>query len=241
MASKALIVEADHGVTHVLESALKSEGYEVVIVRNGVEALRAMQAEQPDLVILDPMLAWLGGARVRQHPRPGPSIAGSPIIVLDPRTDESERIPPLHAGNDNSATRLFDAKDVRMHIKALRQRAKSARPAAVLRAGVMEIDLERWTVSVEGKPVALTAKEFGLLRMLLNAKGRVLTRAILKEVVWERGKVHEFDSRTVDVHVGRLRRKLGLAGAYIVTIRGVGYRLGVMPERLDRNGGYAGQ
>lgn len=237
MASKALIVEADHGVTHVLELALKSEGYEVVIARNGVEALKAMRVEQPDLVILDPMLAWLGGARLRQNPRSGPSSSGSPIIVLDPRTDESERIPPVHGGvGDETVTRTFDPKDVLTRIQALRQRAKSAISAAVIRAGVMEIDLERWMVSVEGKPVVLTVKEFGLLRMLLNAKGRVLTRAVLKDVVWERGKVHDFDSRTVDVHIGRLRHKLGPAGAYIVTIRGVGYRLGVIPERRGRSG-----
>ncbi len=235
MASKALIVEADHGVIHVLESVLKNEGYEVVVTRNGIEALRAMQREQPDIVLLDPMLAWLGGARVRQNPRPGPPFAGAPIIVLDPRTDESERILPLHAGVGDSMTRLFDAKDVLVHIRALQQRAKSATPATVLRAGVMEIDLERWTVSVEGRPVTLTAKEFGLLRMLLNAKGRVLTRAVLRDIVWERGKVHEFDSRTVDVHVGRLRRKLGPAGGYIITVRGVGYRFGVLSERVGRS------
>jgi len=234
VASKALIVESDRNVTHVLEAALKSEGYEIVIARNGVEALRAMQAEQPDLVILDPMLAWLGGARVRQNPRPGPPVSGSPIIVLDPRTDESERIPPLHAGDDDSVTRVFDAREVLARIRVLQQRARTATPAVVLRAGVMEIDLERWTVSVEGKPATLTAKEFGLLRILLNAKGRVLTRAVLKDVVWERGKVHEFDSRTVDVHVGRLRRKLGPAGGYIITVRGVGYRFSVLPERVSR-------
>lgn len=232
MASKALIVEDDRNLIHILEAALKSEGFEVVIARNGVEALRAMQVERPDLVILDPMLAWLGGARIRQTPRLGSRATGPPIIVLSPRTEESERIPTPNAGADDSVTRFFDTKEVLAHIKALQRRSMSARTARILRAGAMEMDLERWTVSVEGKVVTLTAKEFGLLRMLLNAKGRVLTRGMLREISWEHGKSHGFDSRTVDVHIGRLRRKLGPAGRYIITVRGIGYRFVVMPERI---------
>lgn len=236
MASKALIVEADSGLIHALEAALKSEGFEVVIAHNGVEALRAMQAEQPDLVILDPMLAWLGGVQIRHAPRPESRTTGSPIIVLSTKTEESERIPPLTVSADDSATKLFDMKQVLMHVKALLRRSAAARPTGALRAGPLELDLERWTVAVDGKTIPLTAKEFGLLRMLLNAKGRILTRGMLWEIVWGPGKVREFDSRTVDVHIGRLRRKLGPAGCYIVTVRGIGYRFVVPPERTRRSG-----
>jgi len=111
-------------------------------------------------------------------------------------------------------------------------RAVTAIPTGILRAGTIEVDIERRTVSVEGKPLALTAKEFGVLRMLLKAKGRVLTREVLREAVWARQKEPRFDSRTVDVHVGRLRQKLGSAGRHIVTVRGVGYCFEVLPERV---------
>jgi DNA-binding response OmpR family regulator len=94
----------------------------------------------------------------------------------------------------------------------------------------VEMDLESWAVTVKGRPVTLTAKEFGLLRMLLNARGRVLTRDMLRDAVWEHGGEHTYNSRTVDVHIGRLRRKLGLAGRYIMTVRGVGYRFNDMPR-----------
>lgn len=233
MAPKALIVEADRGLIHALEAALKSEGFEVVVAHNGVAALRAMQVERPDIVILDPMLAWLGGERIRQTPRPGSRATGPPIIALSPKSEESERIPPTGTGDD-SVARFFDAKEVLAHVRTLQRRAVSAGSGGILRAGALEMDVGHWTVSVDGKPVSLTAKEFGLLRILLNAKGRILTRDMLRESGWERGKAHEYGSRTLDVHIGRLRRKLGPAGRYILTVRGVGYRFGVPPERRNR-------
>lgn len=239
MTSRVLLVEADRDLIRTLEAELRSGGFEVVIARNGVEALRAMQVERPDFVILDPTLAWLGGERIRQAPRPGSRATGPPIIVLNPGTEESERIPPLGVAAENSVTRLFDSKEVLTHVKALQRRSVSTGGGGILRAGVMEMDLERWTVSVEGKAVALTAKEFGLLRMLLHGKGRVLTRSALREVAWQGGREQDFDSRTLDVHIGRLRRKLGPAGRYILTVRGVGYRFAVPPERARRGGGSA--
>lgn len=229
MASKVLIVEADRDLIHTLEAELSSGGFEVVVAHNGVEALRAMQGEHPDFVILDPTLAWLGGERIRHAPRTGSRATGPPIIVLHPGTEESERIPPRGVAAENSVTRLFDSKEVLRHVKALQRR--SAGGSGILRAGVMVMDLERWTVSVGGKVVTLTAREFGLLQMLLHARGRVLTRSALREVAWQGGREYGFNSRTLDVHIGRLRRKLGPAGRYILTVRGVGYRFAVPPER----------
>jgi DNA-binding response OmpR family regulator len=234
VASKALIVEIDQrGLIHALETPLKDEGYEVMIAHNGVDALRIMHRERPDIVILDPELAWLGGERIRQAPRAG-SPAGSPIIVLSPGTEESERIPPAEDHPEDPGAVSIDTGEVLSHIRALQRRAESAEHKEILRAGVLEMDLERWTVTVEGRPVMLTAKEFGVLRMLLNAKGRVLTRGVLQETVWKHAGL---DSRTVDVHIGRLRRKLGSAGNYVLTVRGVGYRFSVMPELVERNVG----
>jgi DNA-binding response OmpR family regulator len=233
VASKILIVAKNPGVTEVLETVLQGEGYDVVIAHDGIHALNVVQMESPDLVILDPDLAWLGGARVRQKPRPESPTPGEPLIVLSPKTEACERILPLPAGHDN-ATAGYDIDTLLERIKALQKRAAGAvRSTGILRAGVLEMDSERWTVSVEGEPVTLTAKEFGLLRMLLNASGRVLTRNLLREIVWGYGKHHQFDSRTVDVHIGRLRRKLGPAGHYICTVRDVGYRFNVTSKRAD--------
>jgi DNA-binding response OmpR family regulator len=230
VASKILIVEENRSVIQVLEAALKGEGFEVVVAHDGIQALKAVQAERPDLVILDPTLAWLGGERVRQKPRPESPTSGEPFIVLSSKTEATERILPGRAGRDAAAARSLDVNALLARVKELQSRSGSAPPAGILRAGVLEMDLEGWTVSVEGEPVMLTAKEFGLLRMLLNAKGRVLTRDILREIVWDHGQ-HQSDSRAVDVHIGRMRRKLGSAGCYIVTVRGVGYRFNVIPER----------
>lgn len=232
--SKILIVEADQGLSQALEAALTGEGFEVVVARNGVEALRAVQREKPDEVILDPMLAWLGGTRVRQTARPGTPDRGEPIILLSLRTNESRRVLPLplYSGKEAAtASEFFDIPELLANVKALQKRSESSAPAGALRAGIVEMDLESWAVTVKGRPVTLTAKEFGLLRMLLNARGRVLTRDMLRDVVWEHGSGHAYNSRTVDVHIGRLRRKLGLAGRYIVTVRGVGYRFNIMSPR----------
>ncbi|HEX5055761.1 MAG TPA: response regulator transcription factor [Gammaproteobacteria bacterium] len=233
--SKVLIVESDQGLTRALETALTGEGYEVVIARNGIEALQAVQKERPDEVILDPTLAWLGGSRVRQAARPGAQGRGEPIILLSLRTNESRRVLPLpsyaRTGTGETTAQFFDIDELLTNVRALQKRALSAAPAGILRAGVVEMNLETWAVTVKGQPITLTAKEFGLLRMLLNAKERVLTREMLREVVWEHGSGHTYNSRTVDVHIGRLRRKLGLAGRYIATVRGVGYRFTPMPAR----------
>jgi DNA-binding response OmpR family regulator len=230
--SKILIVEADRNLTQALQTALTNEGFEVVIAHNGVEALRAVQREKPDEIILDPMLAWLGGTRVRQAARPGTPDRGEPIIVLSLKTNESRRVLPLplYSVTRESDNQFFDMSELLTSVKALQQRSASAAPEGMLRAGMVEMNLESWVVTVKGQPVALTAKEFGLLRMLLSAKERVLTRDMLREVVWDEER-HGYNSRTVDVHIGRLRRKLGLAGRYIVTVRGVGYRFNTTPAR----------
>jgi DNA-binding response OmpR family regulator len=234
--SKILIVEADQGLTRALETALAGEGYEVVIARNGVEALQAVQKEQPDEVILDPTMAWLGGSRVRQAARPGTSDRGEPIILLSLRTNESRRVLPLpryaRTGTGETTMQFFDIDELLNSVRALQKRALTVAPAGILRAGMVEMNLETWAVTVKGRPITLTAKEFGLLRMLLNARERVLTREMLREVVWEHGSGHAYNSRTVDVHIGRLRRKLGIAGRYIMTVRGVGYRFNPLPARI---------
>lgn len=230
MASKILVVEDDRSLIRALEAALKEEGFDVVVAHDGMEALRAMQVERPNLVILDLMLGWLGQTPARHMIQTASQTAGPSIIVLSTNPDESERALALNAGAEDYVSKPVRVNELLARVKAVQHRSTSATSFRTLRAGLVEVDLERWTVTVDDETVTLTAKEFGLLRMLLEAKGRVLTRAAVHEAVWEDEKGRRFDTRTVDIHVSRLRRKLGPAGRYIITVRGVGYRFGVLPD-----------
>ena len=155
MASKALIVEIDqHGLIHALETPPKDEGFEVMIARNGVDALRIMHRERPDIVILDPELAWLGGERIRQTPRAG-TPGGSPIIVLSPRTEDSERVPPAQDAAEDAVS--IDTGEVLSHIRALQRRAESAEHKEILRAGTLEALAGR--LAMDAVALARSARE----------------------------------------------------------------------------------
>jgi DNA-binding response OmpR family regulator len=227
--AKILIIGAGQRLISVLDTGLKQEGFEVAVAHNGVAALRVVQREKPDGVILNPAMAWLGGVQVgRRHEM---TDGGEPMILLNLKTNESKKIfPKVRCNRDEPAA--FDANELIAGMKALLKRGVIAGPAGVLRAGLIEMDLEGWTVSVKGRKVILTAIEFGLLRMLLNANGRVLTRDILRDIVWEDRHEHNYGSRAIDVHIGRLRRKLGEMASCVQTVRGVGYRFAVARERV---------
>ncbi|HKQ31036.1 MAG TPA: response regulator transcription factor [Burkholderiales bacterium] len=217
--SKVLIVDNDPHLIQVLHTALKNEGFEVTIAHDGIEALKAMQVERPDLVILNTALPWLGNVDVRQESRALPQAGGPAIIALNNKGKTADMRGPKGEADDYLA-KPFSTKELLARVKALQHRTS----IGTLRAGPIEMDLLHGTVRVGGRQISLTGKEFNLLRRLLEAKGRILTRSILRETVWEHEFGHRFDTRTVDVHVGRLRRKLGPAGRYIITVRGTGYR-----------------
>lgn len=225
--SKILVVGTERSLTTALDVALRNSGFNVVVANSGVEALTAVQNEKPDGVVLDPALAWLGGERVRQAVRPGTEVFGEPVIILNLKTRESTRILPAVTTNDSLEPAMFDIDELVAGVKTLLKNSAPVEATGIIHAGLIEMDLECWTVSVNGMKVVLTAKEFGLLRMLLKAHGRVLTRDILREIVWEDPQEQKYDSRTVDVHVGRLRRKLGKMASYVETVRGVGYRFSI--------------
>jgi two-component system, OmpR family, phosphate regulon response regulator PhoB len=216
---KILLIEDETRLVHVLEAALKREGYAVTIARDGIEALNAMHVERPDVVILDTMSSWIGAAPARLERRNLPA-GGPAIIALDGKGKALKDVRVWETTDDDRAAKPFHVKELIARVKAAQQRT----PTGMLRTGPIEIDLQHETVSVNGAYVALTGKEFALLRRLLDARGRVLTRSMLRETVWEHTGGHSLDTRTVDVHVSRLRRKLGSAGRYILTVQGVGYR-----------------
>src|SRR5262245_51996823 len=159
----------------MLEAALKDEGFEVTTARDGVEALRAVQRDHPDLVILDLVLPRLGGLQVCRRIRTGTRTASTPIIVVSAEGGESEKIEAFDSGADDYVAKPFRIRELLARINAVRRRASPAAPSKTIKAGMIDMDLERWTLTVDGKPVALTLKELELLRAMLEARGRGLT------------------------------------------------------------------
>jgi phosphate regulon transcriptional regulator PhoB len=225
MAQRVLIVEDEPDIRDLLVFHLEREGYQVVKCRNGVEALRAAHASPPDLVLLDLMLPEMDGLEVCRRLRQDPATQGLPIVMLTARGDEVDRVLGLEMGADDYVVKPFSPRELIARIRAVLRRARPAAGTAALTVGRITIDPAAHIVLVDGAPVSLTRKEFDLLRALVEARGRVLSREFLLDHVWGYTAAGEVESRTVDVHVRRLRQKLGPEGQRISTVTGVGYRL----------------
>src|SRR5437867_4949012 len=225
MVQKILIVEDEQGVVHLLKSRLDAEGFQVIAAYNGQEGLRAVTEGRPDLVILDLTLPDLDGFEFCRRIRGQAETASLPILVLSGRAEEVDKVVMLTLGADDYVTKPFNAKELVARVKTLLRRVSAPVVPRMLRVGTLEVDLDRYTASVAGQPITLTSKEFELLKILLEAKERTLSRAFLLERVWEYGEELEIETRTVDVHIRSLRKKLGSEGTRILTVRNVGYRL----------------
>ena len=225
MSSRVLIVEDEPDIRELVVHHLKREGYQVSAASSGEEALRQVQAAPPDLVLLDLMMPAMDGLEVCRRLRQDPATAMLPIVMLTAKGDEVDRVLGLEIGADDYIVKPFSPKELLARVRAVLRRSRPAPGAAPLRLGALVIDLGTHTVSVGGEPLALTPKEFDLLRALVEARGRVLSREFLLDRVWGYSRASEIESRTVDVHVRRLRVKLGPEGRRILTVKSVGYRL----------------
>ncbi len=225
MHSKVLIVEDEQSVVDLLRKGLEPEGFQVIAAHNGQAGLRAVTEARPDLIILDLTLPELDGFELCRRIRRQPESARLPILVLSGRAEEVDKVVMLELGADDYVTKPFSPKELVARVKTLLRRVSTPALPRVLRVGTLELDLERHILLVAGHPISLTTKEFELLKALLEAKERTLTRAFLLEQVWEYGEELEIETRTVDVHITSLRKKLGSEGARIITVRNVGYRL----------------
>ena len=224
MAAEVLVVEDEPDIRNLIVLHLSREGFRCRTAKSGPEALREARAATPDLVILDLMLPDLDGLEVCRRLRSDAATATIPIIMLTAKADEVDRVVGLEMGADDYVVKPFSPKELIARIRAVLRRARPAAEARVLRAGAVTIDPMRHQVDVAGTAVALTPKEFDLLRALVEAAGRVLSREQLLERVWGYTRGGDIESRTVDVHVRRLRAKLGDTGRRIATLKGVGYR-----------------
>jgi two-component system alkaline phosphatase synthesis response regulator PhoP len=228
--TRILVVEDDRDIGDLVRRYLEKADYVVELLSSGREALRALAERPPDLLILDLMLPQVDGLDICRAARAGAHTAAIPIIMLTARAEESERIVGLELGADDYMAKPFSPSELVARVRALLRRAhRQPAAASTLAYGSIVMDAERHTVSSNGKDVFLTAKEFLLLEYLLRHKGRVLSRDLLLTDVW--GYKYTGGTRTVDVHVRRLREKLSSLGDAIVTVKQFGYKLLEQPPQ----------
>ncbi|MCL4813810.1 MAG: response regulator transcription factor [Vicinamibacteraceae bacterium] len=221
--SHVLVVEDDRDIADLVAMYLERAGFTADVVTTGTDAVPRALASPPDLMVLDRMLPGLDGLEVCRAMRGNPRTAAVPIIMLTARAAESDRIAGLELGADDYVTKPFSPKELVARVKALLRRVTRQAPGHTLRYGDLVMDLDRHTVEDAGREVHLTAKEFLLLRYLIEHQGRVLSRDLLLTDVW--GYQYTGGTRTVDVHVRRLREKVPALSSAIVTVKQFGYKL----------------
>lgn len=225
MRETILIVEDEKDIVKMLEYNLKKEGFKTLSIRDGESAINAALKEHPDIIILDLMLPGIDGLDVCRTLKNDAKTSPIPIIILTAKSQESDKIVGLEMGADDYMTKPFSPRELVARIKAVLRRAREKdRPAEVLKAGNLIIDLSKITVTVKNKPVELTAKEFELLKTLVKAKGRVLSRDYLLDNIWGLDQSLEIQTRTVDVHIRTLREKIKSESKCIVTVKNYGYK-----------------
>lgn len=223
--TRILVVEDESDIAGLIKHTLERNGQtEVSIVGSGDAALQAVADRAPDLMILDLNLPVLSGSEVCRLLRARPQTAHLPIIMVTAKTAETERVAGLDLGADDYITKPFSLRELAARVRAvLRRKGRADDGVAAIYEGThLRADFDGVAISVDGAPVKLTRREFELLKFLVENRNRVMTRDRLLERVW--GYDREVETRSVDVHVGRLRAKLGAAGPQIETVVGLGYR-----------------
>lgn len=231
MPANILIIEDEEALTLLLRYNLESEGYAVDAVARGDEAETRLRETVPDLVILDWMLPGLSGIELCRRLRTRAETERLPVIMLTARGDETERVRGLATGADDYVVKPFSVPELLARVRALLRRAKPEHVATLLRAGDIELDRETHRVHRSGREIHLGPTEFRLLEFLMQSPGRVFSREQLLDGVW--GQDVYIDERTVDVHVGRLRKAInrGRQTDPIRTVRGAGYSFNEMFAR----------
>jgi two-component system phosphate regulon response regulator PhoB len=221
---RILVVDDEPDITALVAYHLAKAGYRVSTAANGPDALKAAREERPDIVILDVMLPGVSGYDVLDELRRRPETKEVGVILLTARREEPDRIRGLTLGADDYLTKPFSPHELALRVSALLRRlgAPAVAGGSTITAGPIVVDRSAHRATLDGKELVLTATEYKLLVMLLERRGRVQSRPQLLESVWEAQP--DIQTRTVDMHVQRLRSKLGEAGEMIETVRGFGYR-----------------
>ncbi|NCB28955.1 MAG: response regulator transcription factor [Clostridia bacterium] len=218
------VVEDDGSIAELIAYALRGGGFAVETFADGECLLAALADTLPDLLLLDIMLPGLDGLSVLRRVRDSARTAALPVILLTAKSSEYDKVVGLDCGADDYIAKPFGVMELLARVKALLRRTGGTRTDDALTLGALALDPAAHTVTADGEPLALTLKEFELLRCLLEHRGQVMTRDNLLQAVW--GYEFEGETRTVDVHIGTLRQKLGTYAGLVETVRGVGYRVG---------------
>ena len=241
--ARVLVVEDEHDVAELIRYNLAKEGYGVVLVADGAEALKRAREVKPEVILLDIMVPQLNGWEVCRRLKQDPETRALPVIMVTGRVEEGDKVLGFEMGADDYVTKPFSPRELVARVRAVARRGKNADAADRkhhLKAGDLEIDRHRFEVTLKGQRVELTPKEFELLAALVGTPGRVFGREELLDLVW--GEDGFVEPRTVDVHVARLRAKFTAARLPVPgveTVRGVGYRFREpaaeqRPGRADR-------
>lgn len=234
---RVLVVEDESDIAALIAYQLTREGFRVETARTGTEALDAVGREIPDLVVLDRMLPGLSGDEVLARLKREPATASVPVLVLTAKREQEDRIEGFELGADDYLTKPFSPRELVLRARAILRRVSEGAPTSggrVLRAGPIKLDVDSHRSSIDDQELNLTPTEFRLLQALMERRGRTQSRKQLLEKAWsvEAGVSDRIQTRTVDMHVRRLRAKLGDIGEWIQTVRGFGYRLKV-PEGVE--------
>ena len=232
--TRVLVVEDDPDIAQLVAHYLEKAGFSTELLTNGHDALSVIAARPPDVLVLDLMLPQVDGLEICRVVRGNASTAAIPIIMLTARAEESDRIVGLEIGADDYVAKPFSPNELVARIRALVRRAQRGATSAAGRPinyGSIAVDSTSHIVTDAGEAVTLTAKEFMLLEYLLQHRGRVLSRDVLLTDVW--GYRYTGGTRTVDVHVRRLREKLPLLARALTTVKQFGYKLLESPDMVD--------
>ena len=239
--ARILVVEDEVDIRQILAYNLGQAGHEVLTADRGSVALDLARKELPDLVLLDLMLPDISGLEVCRQLKSDPALREVPVMMLTARSEEIDRVVGFELGADDYVVKPFSVRELMLRVQAVLRRARPATPGPKSESedelifGRLRVDRSAHRTWVEGEEITLTPLEMKLLWTLYQRRGRVQTRATLLDEVWEASP--ENNTRTVDTHIKRLREKLGLAGAYVETVRGIGYRFAASADKPEDTSG----
>lgn len=218
-------VEDDTSIRELVLYALKTAGFQVMGFENAASFYKRMKEQQPDLILLDIMLPDEDGVSILKKLKSRPDTENIPVIMMTAKSSEYDKVLGLDSGADDYITKPFGVMELISRVKAVIRRSDRSKGSAgeVLKIGELVLDEQKHEVYARGQEVSLTFKEFELLSYLMKNRGLVLSRDKILNTIWN--YEYEGESRTVDVHIGSLRQKLGTCGDFIKTIRGIGYKI----------------
>lgn len=222
--AKILIVDDEKNIVEAVKYNLDKGGFRTIVAYDGAAALELARREPPNLILLDWMMPEMDGLTVCRVLKQEEKTKHIPVIMLTVKSEERDKVLGLETGADDYITKPFSPRELVARVKAMLRRSGLASMAETFELEELRIDWGKHVVSVKGKPVELTSKEFELLRALIDAKGRVLSRETLLDDVWGYERSLDIETRTVDLHVSQLRRKLKHLADRIVTVKNAGYR-----------------